>query len=397
MDKAHYGKKHPKFLNITKENKKLIDNFIMKRIKLYGDKEESTPKSKRKNIERFANFLSRKSLKDVTKEDTESFFTEVYMATSTRNMTGSQIIQFYRDLYELEHNERPKCMRWFKNQKTKRANKDIYDRNKSYITRKEYDALIKKCRFDCERALWEAFYLTGARPIDLENMTIKDVIEEDGKITVVLPTSKTDPRRIPLPEDSPNLMRWVGNQPLKDNPDAPLWLSNTYRTMNEKLKRESYDGMLKATCKRAKIKKLTPKCFRKTRATMYFEDTTKKDGVKYYKWNDKEIGMIFGWTPETVVNRRQEYDLTGFEDLKNKIFEQTLKTESYDSIKRNRDLLLHQKEKQIEELQKQINKLNEGMESITKFFDGLPIEVHKDGAIIKKGVLRTEVERKSKS
>jgi len=58
---------------------------------------------------------------------------------------------------------------------------------------------------------------------------------------------------------------------------------------------------------------------------------------------------------------------------------------------------LQQKADTVEELQKQINKLNEGMESITKFFDGLPIEVHKDGTIIKKGVLRTEVERKSKS
>jgi len=55
-------------------------------------------------------------------------------------------------------------MKWFVYPAIKRTDKDIYDREKTFITRKEYDALIRFCRFDCEKALWETFYLTGARP-----------------------------------------------------------------------------------------------------------------------------------------------------------------------------------------------------------------------------------------
>jgi len=345
----HSGRGHPKFLNISKENRQLIDKFCEERKELF-ESSDSTVHSYRTSLNKFANFLGTKSLKDVNKEDTKEFFKENGMAIHSKRLIGNHIILFYRDLEELEGKERPSCMKWFIYPGYKRQDKDINDREKTFITREEYDALIKFCRFDCDKALWECFYLSGARPRDIENMTIKDVVEEQGKVIIVMTTSKTDPRKVPLPEDAPNLIRWVGNHPFRDDPNAPLWLSNTYRTMNQKLTRHSYGEMLESACKRAGLlklvkdektgknrwegKHLTPKCFRKTRATMYFEDVTTVNGGKFHKWNDKEIGMIFGWNPETVVKRRQEYDLRGFEELKEKIFESTPKTETFVTIKR---------------------------------------------------------------
>lgn len=367
---AHYGKGHPRNRNISEENRKLIDDYCEERLKLY-ESSESTVGNYRNSLNKFADFIGNKSIKDAKSEDTKNFFKKNNMATHSKRTIGNHIILFYRDLEELESKERPTCMKWFVYPGFKRQDKDIYDREKTFVTRGEIDALIKFSRYDCEKALWETFYLTGARPKDLEDMTIKDVVEEEGKVVVVLPISKTDPRKIPLPEDAQNLIRWVGNHPLRDNPDAPLWLSNTYRTMNQKLSRDSYGEMLITACKRAGIKRLTPKAFRKTRATKYFEDYEIVNGQKYHKWNDKEIGMIFGWNPETVVKRRQEYDLTGFEELKEKIFESTPKIETFDSIKAERDRLKKKHDKEIAEQKEKIEGLKEILNIVADNMSGL--------------------------
>ncbi|MCJ2514028.1 MAG: site-specific integrase [Candidatus Thermoplasmatota archaeon] len=88
----------------------------------------------------------------------------------------------------------------------------------------------------------------------------------------------------------------------------------------------------------------------------------------------------------TLEEHKQEY-LKGMEELL--VYRKPANIEEIDRLK--------QKERQIDDMQAQIVRLNEGMESVRKFFDGSPFEMHKDGKIIKKGVIRTEIEKKSKS
>ena len=74
------------------------------------------------------------------------------------------------------------------------------------------------------------------------------------------------------------------------------------------------------------------------------------------KYDDKEIGMIFGWKPSTVIMRRREYDLTDYEDLREKIFAKSARVETIDEIKEDRDRLIKDKN-EIEELKNALKSL----------------------------------------
>jgi len=107
--------------------------------------------------------------------------------------------------------------------------------------------------------------------------------------------------------------------------------------------------------------------FRKTRATIYFSDTVTDDGKKFKKYDDKEIGLIFGWKPSTVVQRREEYDKNSFEDLKTKIFLQSEKVDSYESLKQeNQKIKTDYKEKliELENTQNDLKALFRGIHSV---------------------------------
>ena len=138
----HYGRWNPKFLNISEENRQIIDKFCEDRIELY-DVIESTAGLYKSSLNKFANFLGNKSLKDATAEDTKAFFKENGMAKYTKRIVGNHLILFYRALEGLEGKERPSNMKWFVYPTLRRQDKDIYDREKTFVTREEYDALIQ--------------------------------------------------------------------------------------------------------------------------------------------------------------------------------------------------------------------------------------------------------------
>ena len=57
-------------------------------------------------------------------------------------------------------------------------------------------------------------------------------------------------------------------------------------------------------------------------------------------YDDTEIGQFFGWKPHTVVDRRQQYDLRGFDDLKEKIQgKNKVKLDTFDIVKQERDTI----------------------------------------------------------
>jgi len=94
--KRHWGKGHPKFNKISLENRQLIDNFCKEKVELY-DATEETAGNMRNSLNRLANFIGNKSLKDVTTEDTKDFFKaqNCEMTSYTKRAVGNHIIQFY--------------------------------------------------------------------------------------------------------------------------------------------------------------------------------------------------------------------------------------------------------------------------------------------------------------
>jgi len=315
-----------KFFNIEEEDMKLIDKYSYHREKVLGNS-PITANNEKRTLMKLANYLklNDSNLISAKELDIQHFFSkDVNSSLRVRDLYGIRIIQFYKWLKHLNGKTRPENMIWFNFSKAEQRNrvKNI-DTKDELISLEDYEKLMNNPsdKYGMEKALWETMFLSGGRAGEILGMRIKDVTNNDGKYTVTLRKSKTIPRKVPLPEEAPNLWLWVQRHPNKKNQNSALWVSLSRRDFLQPLKANSLSPKLEKARKRAGIKKrLHPHLFRKTRATIYFSDTTTEDGRRYKKYDGKDIGLIFGWKPSTVINRRDEYDRTSFEDIETKIF-----------------------------------------------------------------------------
>lgn len=300
-----------------------------------------------------------KNLKDIDAKDTQTYLNHLDNIV-TKMTYASKIIKFYKWYFKLKKRERPKNMEWFEYPTAKMLRKQQDPDIKKYlITDEEYNKIVQFLKSDLKwSALFETMYLSGARPNEIMQMNIKDVdIEPDG-VTITITDSKTIPRKIPLPENPKLLIRWYESHPYKNNPDSPLWISNDKKNYHNRMVTISINNKFKSIKKYTGIKKsLTPHCFRKTRATIYFSSRNPT-------YDDSEISKIFGWEPLMVAIRRRQYDLRNFDDLKNKIQGKIEPVETYDIVKQERDTLIEKQKKEINILKEQYSKIREVLDEI---------------------------------
>ena len=103
---------------------------------------------------------------------------------------------------------------------------------------------------------------------ELGGMTIKSVHFEDQG-TIVDLSGKTGKRSTFVIESTPHLMNWINLHPLKNNPDAPLWINMGQDTKYKyhPISYRMYYKMFERTFQKAKIKKkFNPHLFRHSRA-----------------------------------------------------------------------------------------------------------------------------------
>jgi integrase len=355
-------KRRKKFTHISKENLTIIDKYV-KYATIRKTLEKKSQRNIKTTLEKLADYLEKKSLKKATEEDLMSFFGNPEIMNQhnrSRSSYAVHIIPFYRWVEEIKGKSRPKNMEWFVHQSSSQARRyaDPERKEKSLILPEDYEKIIQTSNdaYGQNKALWELMYLSGARPNEIAQLKIRDVQElPDGNYQIIIEegTSKTVPRKIALPEQPYNLIRWMGNHPLRENKDTSLWFSlktnEIIDTGNEEFINRRFTALKK---KVPTIKQtLTPKCFRKTRGTILFNDS---------KYNDGNIGLWMGWTPQTVAQRRMEYDLTDYEDLKKKVFTKPKVSISYEALEKIKE----EKESMVEKHEKQIQELNEKMRDI---------------------------------
>jgi hypothetical protein len=104
-------------------------------------------------------------------------------------------------------------------------------------------------------------------------------------------TGKTGFRRVRVVACVPYLLGWMNEHPLKNEPEAYLWLSNRMGPF-------SYGGitrMLKVTSKRAGIrKKMNPHNFRHSRASYLANHLTEAQMKEYFGWTqDSKMAGIY--------------------------------------------------------------------------------------------------------
>jgi len=348
-------------------NEELIKNFIEYR--KANSWVESTLKNDKYALIRLCKFTNNKPLRKINENDTIAFINSLNKL-GTKSENAQKLILFFRWLHKNKRKERPKNMEWFEfPSKDKMIKHSDPDKQKHLITDEEYKKIIQfSMRNPKWSAIYEMLYLSGARPDEIAKMNYEDInINEKGEVTITINHSKKIPRQVFLMGNPEQIIRWYNQHPIKEK-NTPLFPSDN----NKRYMQHMIDGAIRTNFRRMQkqidIKKtLNPKDFRKIRATIMFNQRSKDGGLIF---DDDHIGSYMGWKPSTVSQRRQEYNLNGFEELKNLIRDFIPKSETFDTIKQERDLL-QKKQNEIDELKKTQEELKEQMKKFENYVSKL--------------------------
>jgi site-specific recombinase XerD len=170
--------------------------------------------AKKKDIESILGKLERMNYSEWTKHD--------YKVT---------LKKFYKWLIGGE--DYPKEVKWIKTTVKKEGSQHLPE---ELLTEEDVKKLIEAADHLRDKALVSVLYESGCRIGELASLKIKNVtFDEHGAIIIV--NGKTGSRRLRILGSTPYLSVWLNNHPLKDNPEAPLWVSIGTKEKNTKLHR----------------------------------------------------------------------------------------------------------------------------------------------------------------
>lgn len=114
----------------------------------------------------------------------------------------------------------------------------------------------------------------GCRPDELLTLSVGDFVRDSWGIRVEIRRSKTFRRNPHLSFSIPYVLRWLESHPLKDSPEAPMWVDlNRFRNgVVTPVDNPAYNRILDRLFKRAGIekkKRFSPYKFRHTSITMW--------------------------------------------------------------------------------------------------------------------------------
>jgi|Deesub1362A_J573_1020465.scaffolds.fasta_scaffold00380_31 integrase len=173
------------------------------------------------------------------------------------------------------------------------------------ITEDEFRKMLNACLNSRDRAFISLLYETGARIGEIASMRVKDVSFDEFGAVVWLPKSKTIKRRLRIVYSTKFLSMWLSDHPLKEDPEAPLWIRLTGKNRTAPMQYKDFQIQLKKIAKRAGIKKrIYPHLFRHTRATRILGEITESIGAKYMGWvpGSRMVKVYLHLTDKDVEN-----------------------------------------------------------------------------------------------
>ena len=224
----------------------------------------------------------KKDFNEATKEDLEQLINQLERSDYspwTKHDYKVALKRFYKWLKGTE-DEYPIEVKWIK---TTLKKKDILLPDQ-LLTEEDVKKIVDAADNPRNKAFIITLYESGARIGEIGSMQIKDVVFEE-KYTTLMLRGKTGSRRVIVVASTPYLNMWMQNHPLRDRPEAPLWVNmgtvNRYQAM-------SYPALAKiltVTSKRAGLKKkISPHKLRHSRATFLATKLT-----------EAQMNQIFGW------------------------------------------------------------------------------------------------------
>ena len=264
---------------ISRRNAELIEKFMEHCISIGLSKARVTRYAFA--LKKLAEFLG-KDFDKATKEDIKELVVKIESSDYspwTKQIFKVTLKRFYKWLKGGDR-EYPEEVKWIKTTLSARDRMLPED----LLTEEEIKAMVDAMHHPRDKAFIMTLYESGARIGELGSMRIKDVKFEE-KYAVLMLKGKTGPRRVMVVVSVPYLRAWLEVHPLKDDPDAPLWVN--IGTVN-RFKAASYPTLakiLKVAAKRAGIKKrVTPHILRHSRATFLASRLTEAQMCEIFGW-----------------------------------------------------------------------------------------------------------------
>lgn len=268
--------------NLSEKNRELIHKFLIK-CENDGDKGKDRIIMITSGIAQVAEMLN-KDLDQATKEDIEQVVSQITNRASWSDYTKSMKKLFLKQFFQWLKNtgdEHPPETKWIKigSKKNERVKMPEH-----IINEDEIKQLMKNAFNALQRVLIMLLYETGSRVGELGTTTISSLEfnpERKGEAHIRV-NGKTGQRRILLIASVPYLIQYLRERSdhlegksfneLKPtehlSPDAPLLVSLSKKTRNNRLVYSAIAKMLRSVSKKAGLhKKVNPHAFRHARAT----------------------------------------------------------------------------------------------------------------------------------
>lgn len=199
----------------------------------------------------------------------------------TRSMYKAMLKTFYKWLKGCELGF-PEEVSWI-NTTVKRSDRKL-PANGDLLTEDDVNKLVEAAEHPRDKALISVLYESGARIGEIGSMQVSNVkVDKYGAVIHV--QGKTGARPVRVIASTPHLMTWLQCHPMKDNPEAPLWVNIGTTNHNQPMAYRNMKDLLTRLFKKAGIKKkCNPHMFRHSRATYLADHLTEFQMNQYFGW-----------------------------------------------------------------------------------------------------------------
>ena len=186
--------------------------------------------------------------------------------------------------------EYPKIVSWLRCGLKKKDQPRI--RASDILTEDEVKKLIDVAEYPRDKAFISMLYELGARIGEMGGLCVGEVTRDKYGYIIDL-EGKTGHRTPRIVIADPHLTHWLNLHPVKDNPEAPLWILTGNRYKNKRARYGTFRALVLRLVARAGIKKrVYPHLFRHTRVTHLLINK---------QINEAQAKVYFGWVPNSTM------------------------------------------------------------------------------------------------
>jgi len=219
-----------------------------------------------------------KDFDSATKDDIKAFVARIERSRYsewTKHDYKAILKKFYRWLKGLQ-NGYPEEVSWIKTTMRNNGRK----LPEELLTEEDVKRLIDAVEGPRDKALIAVLYESGCRIGELLSLRLKHIVFDDYGAQLIV-NGKTGMRRIRIVASAPYLTEWVNRHPLKDEPEAHLWINRECKPLSYTRIRHI---LLRAKRRAGVRKKVNPHNFRHSRATHLANHLTEAQMKEFFGW-----------------------------------------------------------------------------------------------------------------